>query len=140
MASFPKGMVTEPSQLTRLMWMVKDNAFDLLAIGAMLSIIGFLFAMWWRIGRDPRNGPKFPRYERARRHERSGGSLHRSDGIRFALLRRSGAWPRRARLSESAAEMTMRLSVAADRRDIDWLPAEKPMADRAVRTEDRRPC
>ena len=35
------------------MWTVKDNAFDVIAIGAMLLIIVFLFAMWWRIGRDP---------------------------------------------------------------------------------------
>ena len=62
-AMFPKGIVTAPSGLTKLRWTVVDNIGELLAIGAVALLLLFLFAMWWRIGRDPRKGPKFPRYE-----------------------------------------------------------------------------
>ncbi len=62
-AMFPKGIVAAPSGLTRLHWTIVDNIGELLAIGAVVLLVLFLFVMWWRIGRDPRKGPKFPRYD-----------------------------------------------------------------------------
>ena len=62
-AMFPKGIVIAPSGLTRLRWTIVDNVGELVAIGAAALIIAFMLVMWWRVGRDPRKGPKFPRYE-----------------------------------------------------------------------------
>ena len=62
-AMFPKGIVIAPSGLTRLRWTIVDNVGELVAIGAAALIVAFMLVMWWRVGRDPRKGPKFPRYE-----------------------------------------------------------------------------
>jgi uncharacterized membrane protein YgcG len=62
-AMFPKGIVAAPSAAESLAWTIRDNAGALVAIAAVLAILAFLFAMWWRIGRDPKAGPRFPRYD-----------------------------------------------------------------------------
>jgi hypothetical protein len=60
---FPKGVVHEPSFLERTRWWLGDNH------GVVAGVLGFalLFLfLWWRwhlVGRDPRAGPAFPRYE-----------------------------------------------------------------------------
>jgi uncharacterized membrane protein YgcG len=33
------------------------------ALAGLLLVPGFLYWRWWRVGRDPKAGPKFPRYE-----------------------------------------------------------------------------
>ena len=62
-AVFPKGIVAAPSEFKQLAWMIGDNAGDLLGIGGLAALLTFMFAMWWRVGRDPRKGPPFPRYD-----------------------------------------------------------------------------
>ena len=62
-ATFPKGIVAAPTAATRLGWAIADNVGELLAIGAAMLIVGFMFVMWLFMGRDPRKGPKFPRYD-----------------------------------------------------------------------------
>lgn len=126
-AAFPKGIVAAPSPFTRLMWVVKDNAFDLIAIGAMLSIIAFLFAMWWRIGRDPRAGPKFPRYDPP-----TGMS---AAAVRFIDLMGFDSRCFAAAVLGLGARGYLKVQQNGDAfslqqtgRSIDWLPAEKPMA------------
>jgi len=60
---FPKGIVKEPSFLNRLYWWIGDNRSVL--AGAVGFVVLFLF-LWWRwrlVGRDPRAGPAFPRYD-----------------------------------------------------------------------------
>ncbi|MGZ8992947.1 MAG: DUF2207 domain-containing protein [Burkholderiaceae bacterium] len=62
-AVFPKGIVAAPSGPRQFAWMIGDNAGDLLGIGGLAALLTFMFAMWWRVGRDPRKGPLFPRYD-----------------------------------------------------------------------------
>ena len=62
-AIFPKGIVTAPSELTQLRWRINDNIGELVAVGAVALLVAFMFVMWWRVGRDPRKGPRFPRYD-----------------------------------------------------------------------------
>ena len=60
---FPKGLVREPSSFDRVSWWIGDNRSVL--PGAVGLAVLFLF-LWWRwnlVGRDPRAGPAFPRYE-----------------------------------------------------------------------------
>ncbi len=126
-AAFPKGIFAAPSQFKRLMWMIEDNAIDLIAIGAMLSIIGFLFAMWWRIGRDPRAGPKFPRYEPP-----TGMS---AAAVRFIDVMGFDSRCFAAAVLGLGARGYLKVQQSGDAfslqqtgRSIDWLPGEKPMA------------
>lgn len=62
-AAFPKGIVVAPTGPERLGWLIRDNAGELVAIIGVTAMLAFLFALWWLIGRDPRAGPLFPRYE-----------------------------------------------------------------------------
>jgi uncharacterized membrane protein YgcG len=60
---FPKGIVKQPSFVDRLGWWIGDNR-SVLPGAAGLAVL-FLF-LWWRwnlVGRDPRAGPAFPRYD-----------------------------------------------------------------------------
>jgi uncharacterized membrane protein YgcG len=61
--TFPKGIVAAPSTAERTAWFVADNrAAGAGGIGVLL-VGGWLYARWRRVGRDPKAGPLFPRYE-----------------------------------------------------------------------------
>ena len=56
----PKGLVTQPSSLTRAIWFLKGNPGILLPFWAFVV----MFAMWYSIGRDPDPGLSVaPMYE-----------------------------------------------------------------------------
>jgi uncharacterized membrane protein YgcG len=59
-AAFPKGVVDEPNSSTRLGWFISDWGPPLVALGGLLSVLGFLFHAWRRAGRDPRAGTVVP--------------------------------------------------------------------------------
>ncbi len=61
--SFPKGVVSAPSALARTRWFLRDNVGAGVALGGLLLVCGFLYRRWDKIGRDPKPGPIFPRYE-----------------------------------------------------------------------------
>lgn len=61
--AFPKGVVAAPSALERAGWFVQDNVGAGVALAGVLAVWGFLYRRWDRIGRDPKPGPRFPRYE-----------------------------------------------------------------------------
>ena len=61
--TFPKGVVAAPSTLERTIWFVQDNAGAGVALAGVLAVWAFLYWRWDRIGRDPKPGPRFPRYE-----------------------------------------------------------------------------
>ena len=61
--SFPRGIVAPPSALEKTRWFVQDNVGAGIAFAGVLLVWGFLYRRWDRIGRDPKPGPLFPRYE-----------------------------------------------------------------------------
>ena len=61
--TFPKGVVGAPSVLARTRWFLQDNVGAGVSLAGLLLVCGFLYRRWDRIGRDPRPGPTFPRYE-----------------------------------------------------------------------------
>jgi len=61
--SFPKGLVAAPSAAMRIRWFLEDNVGAAVALAGLLVVSGFLYWRWYRVGRDPRAGPRFPRYE-----------------------------------------------------------------------------
>jgi uncharacterized membrane protein YgcG len=60
---FPKGVVSAPSALQKARWFLRDNVGAGVALGGLLLVCAFLYWRWDRIGRDPKPGPLFPRYE-----------------------------------------------------------------------------
>ena len=61
--SFPKGIAHEPTRGERARWFLQDNRGALWGALGSLFLAAFLWWRWWLVGRDPREGPKFPRYE-----------------------------------------------------------------------------
>ena len=59
-AAFPKGVVDEPPQSTRLAWFLADWGPPLTAVGGLAAVLGFLFYAWRKAGRDPRAGTVVP--------------------------------------------------------------------------------
>ena len=59
-AAFPKGVVEEPSESTRLSWLLSDWAPPLAGAAGLAGILGYLFYAWNRVGRDPRPGTVVP--------------------------------------------------------------------------------
>jgi hypothetical protein len=60
---FPKGIVREPAFAERLAWWIGDNRGALTGAAGFVLLIAFLLWRWHLVGRDPRAGPAFPRYE-----------------------------------------------------------------------------
>ena len=61
--SWPKGVVVEPSPVTRAGFMLADNRAVLLALVGLALMAGYLIMVWARYGRDPEAGPVFPHYK-----------------------------------------------------------------------------
>jgi uncharacterized membrane protein YgcG len=58
--AFPKGVVGEPDQSTRLGWWLSDNGPPLVGLVGLLGVLAFYFFAWHRVGRDPRSGTVVP--------------------------------------------------------------------------------
>jgi hypothetical protein len=63
LVTFPKGIVKEPTTLERLRWWVGDNRSVLPGAFGFVALFLFLWWRWHLVGRDPRAGPAFPRYD-----------------------------------------------------------------------------
>ena len=61
--SFPKGIVSPPTALDRAGWFLAENVGAGVAAAGLLLVFAFLYWRWDKIGRDPKPGPLFPRYE-----------------------------------------------------------------------------
>ncbi len=61
--AFPKGLVEQPTRAQRLKWLLNDNRAVGVGMAGALLVFAFLYWRWSLVGRDPRAGPRFPRYE-----------------------------------------------------------------------------
>ena len=61
--SFPKGVVARPTPLQRAGWFLSANLGVVAGLVGLAAMLGFLCWRWSLVGRDPRTGPRFPRYE-----------------------------------------------------------------------------
>ncbi|HEY0627981.1 MAG TPA: DUF2207 domain-containing protein, partial [Sphingomicrobium sp.] len=59
-AAFPKGVVAEPPQSTRLAWLLADWGPPLTGAAGLAAILAYLFYAWSKAGRDPRPGTVVP--------------------------------------------------------------------------------
>ncbi|MAA97980.1 MAG: hypothetical protein CMN87_06325 [Stappia sp.] len=61
--SMPPGTISPPSAEQQVSWFFADHRVEILSgIGLVLVIVYYVFA-WWTVGRDPRPGVIFPRFE-----------------------------------------------------------------------------
>ena len=60
---WPKGMVTEPTDLQRFIWLLSDNLNLLVALAGLVAILAYYIPAWRGHGRDPDPGVVFTRYE-----------------------------------------------------------------------------
>ncbi|HYC94375.1 MAG TPA: DUF2207 domain-containing protein, partial [Sphingomicrobium sp.] len=58
--AFPKGVVAEPSESTRLGWLLSDWAPPLAGATGLAAVLAYLLYAWRRAGRDPRPGTVVP--------------------------------------------------------------------------------
>jgi uncharacterized membrane protein YgcG len=61
--SWPKGLVDEPSDMQKLMWLLADNLNLLIALAGLAAILSYYIPVWKHFGRDPEPGVVFTRYE-----------------------------------------------------------------------------
>jgi uncharacterized membrane protein YgcG len=131
-AAFPKSVVAAPSAVQRLGWTIADNAGELVGIGALLLLILFMFAMWWRLGRDPRKGPKFPRYEPPA--NMSAAAIRFIDRMGFdTRCLAAGVLGLGARGYLKVHQHDKGFVVQKTGSTVQWLPGEKPLADALFR-------
>lgn len=60
---FPKGLVAEPTTAQRVQRWLGDNRGAVAGLTGFFVMSAFLWFGWSLVGRDPREGPRFPRYE-----------------------------------------------------------------------------
>ena len=60
---FPKGLVTEPTQMQKANRLLSDNRGVVAALIGFALLLVYLYGAWRRFGRDPEPGPLFPHYE-----------------------------------------------------------------------------
>ncbi len=73
--TFPKGIVTAPTEEEKTRLFFKDNRGVLVSLVGLVALLGYMFTQWRRVGRDPKKGIIIARYEP--------GEGHTAAGLRF---------------------------------------------------------
>ena len=60
---WPKGLVAEPTDFDRTMWLLSDNANLLIAVGGLVLLLAYYIPVWRHHGKDPDEGVLVTRYE-----------------------------------------------------------------------------
>ncbi|MCH7854066.1 MAG: DUF2207 domain-containing protein [Proteobacteria bacterium] len=61
--TWPKGFITPPDRLQKVMWFLRDNLSVLVALGGLIAMLTYLVPVWKVFGRDPEEGLIVTRYE-----------------------------------------------------------------------------
>ena len=61
--AFPKGVVTRPTAMQRARWFLAANRGIAAGLAGLALLLAFLYWRWSLVGRDPRAGPRYPRYD-----------------------------------------------------------------------------
>jgi len=122
---FPKGVVRAPTWRARAAWWLADNRGAAAGFGGFVLLLVFLYWRWTLVGRDPRAGPRFPRYEPppglgpagVRYVDRMGADDRGFAAALLGLAQRGGLHIRHHDRGDS-------YEIERRSRDIDWLPGE----------------
>jgi uncharacterized membrane protein YgcG len=126
--AFPKGLIPPPSARDRIGWFVSANK------GAGVGLIGTVLlalalALRWRaVGRDPKAGPLFPRYEPS--PGLSAGGARYVDRMQFdARCFAAGVLHLGARGFLRVEQQKDGFTVTSSGRSVPWLAGDRPLAD-----------
>ncbi len=61
--SFPKGIVTPPTQAEKIAWLLRDNLSLVAALAGLFALLAYTIVRWRAVGRDPAPGVIIARYE-----------------------------------------------------------------------------
>jgi uncharacterized membrane protein YgcG len=130
---FPKGIVHEPTWRERAAWWLADNRGAAAGFAGLVLLLAFLYWRWTLVGRDPRAGPRFPRYEPppglgpagVRYVDRMGAD---DRGFAAALL----GLAQRGYLHIRHHDRGDSYEIERRSREIDWLPGEADLVRRLL--------
>lgn len=60
---WPKGMVNEPGNMQKIVWLLSDNLNLLIVLAGLIAIFSYYIPVWQNYGKDPEPGVIFTRYE-----------------------------------------------------------------------------
>jgi uncharacterized membrane protein YgcG len=63
LVSWPKGLLQEPGAQQKIRWFLSDNGSALVLLIGFMAVLAWYYLAWDRVGRDPRKGVIFPRYQ-----------------------------------------------------------------------------
>jgi len=122
---FPKSVVHEPGWRERAAWWLADNRGAAAGLAGLVLLLAFLYWRWSLVGRDPRAGPRFPRYEPppglgpagVRYIDRMGADDRGFAAALLGLAQRGVLFIRHHDRGDS-------FEIERRTRDADWLPGE----------------
>lgn len=62
-ASWPKGIIEEPSEQQKQALFIQDNKHQLIAVAGLLLVLAYYVVIWLKVGKDPQQGVIIPRYK-----------------------------------------------------------------------------
>ena len=126
--SFPKGVVAAPAWTDRLARALHDNKGEAAGVAGALLLLVFLYWRWWLVGRDPRKGPVFPRYEAPAGLGPAGTRYldrMQCDDRCFAAALLGLGQRGYLRIHQTGVAY----KIARTGQEVQWLPGEKALAD-----------
>ncbi len=60
---WPKGIIAEPGDLQKFIWLLSDNVNLLVALAGLIAMFSYYIPVWRNYGKDPEPGVVFTRYE-----------------------------------------------------------------------------
>jgi uncharacterized membrane protein YgcG len=126
--TFPKGIVAAPTAAERAAWFVTDNRAAGVGGLGVLAVAAWLYARWRRVGRDPKAGPLFPRYEPPKGV--SAAAVRFIDRMGFDhRCFAAGVLGLGARGYLKVDQHGEAFDVQRTGRSVDWLAGDRPLAD-----------
>jgi hypothetical protein len=126
--TFPKGIVAAPTAAERAAWFVADNRAAGVGGLGVLAVAAWLYARWRRVGRDPKAGPLFPRYEPPKGV--SAAAVRFIDRMGFDhRCFAAGVLGLGARGYLKVDQHGEAFDVQRTGRSVDWLAGDRPLAD-----------
>ena len=61
--AFKKGIVKEPTQKEKFIFLIKDNPDIFVGLIGLLTVFLYYLVVWFYVGRDPEKGPIVPQFE-----------------------------------------------------------------------------
>jgi uncharacterized membrane protein YgcG len=136
-ATWPKGLVAEPSAASEMAYLIAHNRGLGVSLAGLLSALGYLLLVWHRAGRDPKRGVIFPHYEPPDRFSPASVryvSAMSYDSKAFTAAIVNLAVKGYVRIDESGGEYTLERGIGGT---AELAPGERALLDALFTEHDR---